>query len=104
MDKAQRQRLKKKGWKAGSVKDLLALTPEESTYIEVRLALCASIRESREHRHLTQTELARVLKSSQSRVAKIESGDASVSLDMLVRALLALGATRGNLANVIGGK
>ena len=104
MDKARRQRINKKGWKAGSVKHLLALTPEECTYIEVRLALCSSIKERREYQHLTQTELARKLKSSQSRVAKMESGDASVSLDMLVWALLALGATRRNLANVIGGK
>jgi transcriptional regulator with XRE-family HTH domain len=50
---------------------------------------------------LTQTELARLLKSSQSRVAKIEAGDSSVSLDLLVRSLIALGATRRELAHVI---
>ena len=41
--------------------------------------------------------------SSQSRIAKIESGDPSVSLDLIIRALLTSGATRQELAQVIMG-
>ncbi len=104
MDKAKKQRLEKKGWKVGSVQEFLALTPEESAYIELKLELSESIKEHRERRHLTQVELARLLKSSQSRVAKMEAGDASVSLDLLVRSLIALGATRRDLAQLIGCK
>ena len=104
MEKAKKQRLEKKGWKVGSVQEFLALTPEESAYIELKLGLSESIKEHRERRHLTQVELARLLKSSQSRVAKMEAGDASVSLDLLVRSLIALGATRRDLAQVIGCK
>src|SRR5581483_4278956 len=43
---------------------------------------------------LSQAVVAKRLGSSQSRVAKMEAGDPSVSLDLLLRALLALGATR----------
>jgi predicted XRE-type DNA-binding protein len=102
MDMAKRQRLEKRGWKVGSVQDFLALTPEESAYIELKLTLSENIKQRRERRRLTQAEFARMLKSSQSRVAKMEAGDASVSLDLLVRSLIALGATRRDLAEVIG--
>ncbi len=102
MDKVKRQKLERKGWKIGSVQEFLALTPEESAYIELKLALSESVKERREQKRVTQVELARLLKSSQSRVAKIEAGDATVSLDLLVRSLIALGATRQELAQVIG--
>ncbi|MBI4790966.1 MAG: helix-turn-helix transcriptional regulator [Chloroflexi bacterium] len=102
MDKNKKERLERKRWKVGSVQEFLALTPEESAYIELKLALSESIKERRERKRLTQTDLARLLRSSQSRVAKIESGDSTVSLDLLVRSLIALGATRRELAQVIG--
>ncbi len=104
MDKVKRRRLEKEGWQVGSVQDFLSLSPEESAYIELKLELSESIKERRERQHLTQVELARKLKSSQSRVAKMEAGDASVSLDLLVRSLIALGATRKDLAEAIGCK
>jgi transcriptional regulator with XRE-family HTH domain len=53
---------------------------------------------------MTQMDKARLLKSSQSRVAKIEAGDTSVSLDLLVRSLIVLGATRQEVAHVIAGR
>ena len=102
MDKNKKERLERKGWKVGSAQEFLALTPEESAYIELKLALSESIKKRRERKRLTQTDLARLLRSSQSRVAKIESGDSTVSLDLLVRSLIALGATRRDLAQVIG--
>jgi len=51
---------------------------------------------------LTQTELAKHLGSSQSRVAKLEAGDTSVSLDLLIRGLLAVGASRKDVAQALG--
>ena len=102
MDKNKKERLERKGWKVGSAQEFLGLTPEESAYIELKLELSESIKERRERKRLTQTDLARLLRSSQSRVAKIESGDSTVSLDLLVRSLIALGATRRDLAQVIG--
>jgi predicted XRE-type DNA-binding protein len=100
MDQRQQQ-LEAKGWKVGSFKEFLELTPEEASSIELKLALSESLRTSRKQRHLTQLDLAKLLKSSQSRVAKMEAGDPSVSPDLLVRSLLAMGASRETLAQMI---
>jgi len=102
MREDKRKRLAARGWKTGSAADFLGLSVEEVRYVELRLRLSEGIRERRQRRHLTQTELARALRSSQSRVAKMEAGDPSVSLDLLVRSLLALGASNKDLAKLIG--
>ncbi|HLV81728.1 MAG TPA: helix-turn-helix transcriptional regulator [Chthonomonadaceae bacterium] len=101
MDAAKRARLQAAGFKVGTTAEFLGLTPEENALVEVRLALSEAIRQRRKSQHLSQVALARRLESSQSRVAKIEAGDPSVSLDLLVRALLATGATREELGKVI---
>src|SRR5713226_7622724 len=101
MDKNKRQRLEAKGWEVGTVDEFLGLTPDESTYVELKLAISQRVREYRQAKRLTQVEMAKLLKSSQSRVAKIETGDASVSLDLLIRSLIALGATRRELGRII---
>ena len=101
MDENKRQRLEAKGWKVGTVDEFLGLTSDEATYVELKLTLSQRVREYRQARRLTQVEMARLLKSSQSRVAKIETGDASVSLDLLIRSLIALGATRRELGRII---
>jgi predicted XRE-type DNA-binding protein len=101
MNKAKRQRLEAKGWKVGSVDEFLGLTPEEAAYVELKLALSKNVREYRRTKNLTQVEMAKLLRSSQSRVAKIEAGDASVSLDLLIRSLMAMGASRKDLARMI---
>ncbi len=101
MREEKRKRLEVKGWKVGSVKDFLNLSPEESGYIELRLKLADGLRERRRRRHLTQAQVARMVRSSQSRVAKMEAGDPSVTLDLLIRSLLALGASDRDLARII---
>lgn len=101
MDKNKQQRLAENGWAVGSVEEFLELTSEESAYIGLKLTLSAHLRQRRQEQHLTQVELANLLQSSQSRVAKIESGDPSVSLDLLVRSLLTLGVTQSDLAHMI---
>lgn len=101
MDVKKRKRLEAKGWKVGSTEDFLGLTPAESVYIELRLELSKALKERREKSHLTQVEAAKILKSSQSRVAKMEQGNPSVSVDLLIRSLLTLGATRKDLARII---
>jgi DNA-binding XRE family transcriptional regulator len=101
MNKAKQRRLEQGGWKVGSAKELLALTPEESAYIEMRLALSHNLRALRTRKRLTQVEAAKMLGSSQSRVAKLEAGDPSVSLDLLVRSNLALGASKKDLAKTL---
>jgi len=101
MRKTKRKRLEAKGWKIGGVDEFLGLTPEESAYIELKLKLADNLRKRRERRKLTQVELAKMVRSSQSRVAKMEAGDPSVSLDLLIRSLLALGASNRELARMI---
>ncbi len=101
MDKAKRQRLEAKGWKVGSVDEFLGLTSEEAAYIELKLALSQNVKKYRRSKHLTQIQMAKLMKSSQSRVAKIESGDATVSLDLLIRSLIVMGASRKDLARMI---
>jgi len=97
----KRSRLEAKGWNVGTAEEFLGLTPEEAALVEIRLKLADGVRERRKQRRLTQTELAKRLGSSQSRVAKVETADESVSLDLLVRSFLALGATPSDLAEVL---
>jgi len=92
--KADKQKkLEKAGWRTGSVADFLGLTPAEEAYIEMKLTLARELAEARRSQRLTQERMAAMLKTSQPRVAMMEKGDPSVSLDLLVRALLALGIT-----------
>lgn len=93
--------LEARGWKVGSVEEFLGLTEEETTYIELKLLLSESLAERRKRDKLKQVDLAKLLKSSQSRVAKMEKGDPTVSLDLLIRSLLALGTTKRELAKII---
>lgn len=101
MDTKKRKRLEAAGWSVGDASGFLKLTPEEAALVEMRLALSRTLRERRSAAGLTQTALAKQLGSSQSRVAKLEAGDASVSLELLIRALLAVGASRREVANAL---
>ncbi|MCF7824747.1 MAG: helix-turn-helix transcriptional regulator [Candidatus Marinimicrobia bacterium] len=101
MRKEKIKKLKSKGWKIGSAGDFLGLSPEESAYIDLKLNLSANLRKLRTEQNLTQIEMAKLIHSSQSRVAKIETGDPTVSLDLIIKSLLALGASKKQLARVI---
>jgi DNA-binding XRE family transcriptional regulator len=101
MDKRRKEKLAKKGWKVGSVAEFLDLSAEESAYIEMKLALSEKLREWRQRKKLTQAELAKAIESSQSRVAKMEAGDPTVSIDLLVKSLLALGVSKKELGRAI---
>ena len=103
MKKQKREALEARGWKVGTAAEFLGLTPEESALIEIKLALSRELRERRQRR-MTQTQLAEKLQSSQSRIAKAETGDGSVSLELLVRAMLATGASPKEIGKVIAGK
>lgn len=101
MNKAKRKKLESKGWKVGTVQDFLGLSAEESAYIGLKLMLAKNLQKKRRSLKLTQTDLAKRLKSSQSRIAKMEAGDPSVSVDLLIRSLLALGVSRQSLQRVM---
>jgi predicted XRE-type DNA-binding protein len=100
MDEAKRKRLEENGWKVENVSEFLELTTEEAALIEIKLALSRNLKERRQ-KLMTQTELAEKLHSSQPRIAKAENGDASVSIELLIRAMLATGATPQEIGKVI---
>jgi DNA-binding XRE family transcriptional regulator len=103
MRDAKKRELTAQGWKIGGTAEFLGLSAGEKAYIELRLRLAEGLRQQRLGQKMTQAALAKAVQSSQSRVAKMESGDATVSLDLLIRSLIALGASRQELARIITG-
>ena len=99
----KQKRLKATGWKVGSASEFLSLSPGEEAYIEIRLRLADGLKKCRARRGMTQGELATAIHSSQSRVCKMVAGDSSVSIDLLVRTLLALDVSKRELAGFIAG-
>ena len=104
MREEKRRRLEAKGWRIGTAREFLRLSAEEAAYIELKVRLAMGLREWRRRRDLTQAGLAKRLQSSQSRIAKMEAGDPSVSLDLLVRSLLTLGASRRDLTRIMSAR
>jgi DNA-binding transcriptional regulator YiaG len=91
----------KNGWVEGSVKEFLELSDADVEYIETRRALSRLLREVRQKHQLTQVQVAARLHTSQSRVAKMEKGDPTVSADLLLQSLFRLGLKRKELAEAI---
>lgn len=104
MREEKRRRLEAKGWKVGTTREFLRLSSEEAAYVELKVRLAMGLREWRQRRRLTQADLAKRLQSSQSRIAKMEAGDPSVSLDLLIRSLLTLGASRRELSRIMSAR
>ena len=91
----------KSEWVQGSVKEFLSLSDADMELIETRLAASRLLKATRQRKNLTQAAAAKALHTSQSRLAKMESGDPSVSLDLLVKSLYSLGITRKTLASTL---
>ena len=100
MEQKKRQKLEDKGWKVGTVSDFLGLSAEEEILIEIKLALSRSLKERRKSL-MTQSDLAEKINSSQPRIANAENGDASVSIELLIRAILATGASPRDIGAII---
>lgn len=101
MDDAARKRLEAAGWRFGTAQEFLGMTDEEAAYVEIRHQLSTSFRARRAQGGMTQMQLAQRIGSSQSRVAKMEKGDPSVSLDLLIQGLLNIGVTRQEIGAII---
>ena len=99
----KRKKLEAKGWKSGSATDFLGLTEEEAAYVELKVKLALALKDFRTKHRLTQQQVAERIESSQSRVAKMETGDPSVSIDLIIRSLLMLGATHKDIAKTLSG-
>ena len=101
MKKMKQQRLEAAGWRVGTASGFLSLSPEEAALVEMKVLLGESLRARRESHGISQLALAKRLKSSQSRVAKMEAADRTVSIDLLVRGLIMLGARPRDIANAL---
>jgi len=101
MENSKLQKLKKEGWEIGNTSDFLDLSVDEAAYIELKVTLSQFLHQKRIKKHWTQEQLAQKIKSSQSRVAKMEKGDPTVSIDLLLRSLFALGTSKNELAKAI---
>ena len=101
MKKALKKKLERKGWKVGNAADFLGLSPEEEALVAVKMGLVDALRQRRRKSELTQAELAKRIGSSQSRVAKMEAGDPSVSIELVIRALLAIGVRPKRIAEAL---
>ncbi len=104
VNRSKLDKLKAAGWTVGSVETFLGLTKEEAAMVEVKLALAESIRRRRIRRKLSQEALAELVGSSQSRVAKMEAADPSVTVDLLMRALFTMGVSRREVAKLLAPK
>jgi len=101
MKNEKRTRLEAAGWTVGTAEQLLGLSKEEAEYVELKLALAEGIRNRRRLQHLTQSQLAKRVGSSQSRIAKMENADPTVALDLMIRSFFATGVGLRELAGVI---
>jgi ribosome-binding protein aMBF1 (putative translation factor) len=101
MRQSKRKRLESKGWKVGDASDFLGLNKDEEAIVELRMKLADGLKSRRHATGVSQAQLAQALRSSQSRVAKMEAGDPTVSLDLLIKSILALGASNRDLAAII---
>lgn len=103
MNANKKKKLESAGFKVGSVQDFLGLSDEEMALIDLKVRLIRMLRPAREGTGITQNELASRIGSSQSRVAKMEAASPDVSLDLICKALLALGVTRQGIGKAIAG-
>lgn len=98
MNRHKREALEAAGFRVGNAEDFLGLTPEERQIVALRVAVARAVRLRREKMQLSQEELAKRIRSSQSRVAKIEAAASGISLDLSFRSLFALGGKLADLA------
>jgi DNA-binding XRE family transcriptional regulator len=101
MNKEKQMKLEASGWKIGCVNEFLELSQEEAEFIALKLSLSRNLKERRQSLRMTQKVFAKMIHSSQSRVAKIETGDPAVSIDLLVKSLLALKTSKNEIAEML---
>ncbi len=98
MERKKKKTLETRGYVIGSADEFLGLSKEESEFVDMKMALAKELTTVRKRKNMTQVQVAKLIESSQSRVAKMEACDPSVSIDLLIRSLLALGTKRKTLA------
>ena len=102
MKASKKKKLEAAGWKVGSAADFLELSDAEEMLVNMKVALAKKVKAMRQEKKITQQRLAKLIGSSQSRVAKLETADRSVSMELLIRSLLSMGATRAQVGTIVG--
>jgi predicted XRE-type DNA-binding protein len=100
----RRKKLERSGWVVGDADDFLGLSADERRFVQVKLALADGLRHRREQLGLTQVQVAERFGSSQSRVAKMEAADRTVTTDLLLKSLFRLGASPRDVARLLAPK
>lgn len=101
MKRAKREQLVKMGYKVADTQNFLGLSDEEIAVIDLKVSLIQKLREVRKAAGVTQRQLAKLMKSSQSRVAMLEGGSSDASLELLCKALFVLGVSSKELGKTI---
>ncbi|MBR8828061.1 MAG: helix-turn-helix transcriptional regulator [Gomphosphaeria aponina SAG 52.96 = DSM 107014] len=101
MEQTKIERLKAEGWEVGNTSDFLGLTPEELAFIDLKIALIKRLKQLRISQNISQEYLANQLKTSQWKIAKIEAGDNSVSIDLILKTMFSLGATNQDIIEAL---
>ena len=101
MDKTKKNKIESKGWKVGDIDQFLGLDSAEMAIVEMKMALAKTLIEKRKQSKMTQINMAKLIGSSQSRVAKIEKADSTVSIELMLKSLLSLGTTKKEIAKAI---
>jgi predicted XRE-type DNA-binding protein len=104
MNSTKKARLEAVGWKVGTAAEFLGLTKQEAAFVEMKLALARCLRVLRVRRKLSQSRVAELVGSSQSRVAKMECGDPSVSFDLLLKSVLAIGGSPAQVVRALASR
>ncbi|MFC1757481.1 helix-turn-helix transcriptional regulator [Planctomycetota bacterium] len=102
MKASKKKKLEAAGWKVGSTAEFLELSDAEEMLVNMKVALAKRVKAMRQEKKITQQRLAKMIGSSQSRVAKLETADRSVSMELLIRSLLSMGATRAQIGTIMG--
>jgi DNA-binding XRE family transcriptional regulator len=104
MKLSKQKKLVKAGFKVGTVKEFLGLSDEEMALIDLKISLVELLQKTRKAHGVTQHDLAKLIASSQSRIAKMEAADADVSLDLICKALFALGVSQRQMGRTIASR
>lgn len=101
MKKTKKDKLQKLGYIVTDTKEYLGLSQEEMALIDLKIQLMQKLKAIRQKAGVTQKELAKLMHTSQSRIAMLEGGSSDVSLDLVCKALFALGISKKQIANAI---
>lgn len=101
MKKTKREGLERAGYTITDMQKFLNLSDEEMAVIDLKISLVKKLKDVRKAAGVTQKQLAKLMKSSQSRVAMLESGSSDASLELICKALFVLGVSSKELGKTI---